>query len=43
MEIGIPKLIIKTMIEQEGNFDLTSRMFVGKLYPSLAQIQATIQ
>jgi len=37
-----PKLIVKTMIKQERNFELTSGVFVGHANLSLAKSQATI-
>jgi len=42
IETCTPKSIVKTMIKQEGNFELTSRMFVGHVNLSLANSQATI-
>jgi len=35
-------LIVKTTIKQEGNFELTSRTFVGHVNLSLATSLATI-
>ena len=44
LQIGTctPTLIVKTTIKQEGNFELTSRMFLGHVNLSLANSQATI-
>jgi len=42
IETCTPKLIVKTMIEQEGNFELTSRTFVGHVNLFLANSRATI-
>jgi len=42
IETCTPKLIVKTTIRQEGNFELASQMFVGHVNRSLANRQATI-
>jgi hypothetical protein len=41
-ETCTPELMVKTAIKQEGNFELTSRTFVGHVNLSLANSQATI-
>jgi hypothetical protein len=42
IESGTHKFIVKTMMIQEGNFELTSQMIVGHVNLSLAKIQVTI-
>jgi len=42
IETCTPKLMVKTTIEQEVNFELTSRRFVGHVNLSFANSQATI-
>jgi len=42
IETGTSKVIVKTIIKQEGKFELTSRMTVGHVNLSLANSQATI-
>ena len=42
IETCTPELIMKTMIEQEQNFELTPRKFVGHVNLSLANRQANI-
>jgi len=42
LEICSPKLIVKTMIKNEVNIDLTLRMFVGHENLFLASSQPTI-